>query len=312
MGGERIRPQCRVQPTGTRLEVPVLGDSSEVVPVGATILATTFTTTAIATVPTINASAPIAITTTNVSEVAVVDAGPEGRLVPQKRERRTRSAAAAAAAAGRHCRTARAAAGGGASALTQIDDAGVLIGAPHQGSLVTQIGMEATAPAALQRPQLAAGGVLRCVSDLELAVSHLRRRDPKLVPLIDAHGLPYPLLASTATTAAATTAAATTAAATTTSTASKALSAAGSYEDPSLGCGKGTGRVRHSSVGGCGSTDIITPLHAANVPSGGSAATAAVSGGSSGGGPWDGTSGGGGSGGGRNGGSVFSALARSV
>ncbi|GLI65176.1 hypothetical protein VaNZ11_008639 [Volvox africanus] len=260
MGGERIRPQCTVQPTGAGPQVPdaaVLGESSEVAPAGAaTTMAATLTTTAIATAPTptTTVTTPIVITTTNVLASAGEDASPPGRLVPQKRQHWTRSEAASASdAAGRHCRTARAVAGGGASVLTQIDNAGALIGAPHKGSVVTQIDNAATAPATLQRPLLAAGSVLRCVSDLELAVSHLRRRDPKLVPLIDAHGLPYSLVASTATFAAAAAPAAAT-----TSTTSKALTAADSYEDPSLGCGKGSGGVRHSSSGGCGSTHVIS------------------------------------------------------
>ncbi|GIM01496.1 hypothetical protein Vretimale_6295 [Volvox reticuliferus] len=197
------------------------------------------------------------------------------------------------------------AAEGDTSALTPNGSTVALIGAQHQGSVVTQIGAAATGPPAVQPSQLAAtatataataaaASVLRCVSDLELAVSHLRTRDAKLLPLIEAHGLPYPLVASTATPTAATAAT------------GKAAAAAEGHEDHSLGCGKGRGDVRHPSAADCGgSADAVATLPAAGVAPGGETATVAPSGssGSSAGGPWDGT---------RGGGSVFAALARSV
>ncbi|GIL87901.1 hypothetical protein Vretifemale_15944 [Volvox reticuliferus] len=178
------------------------------------------------------------------------------------------------------------AAEGDTSALTPNGSTVALIGAQHQGSVVTQIGAAATGPPAVQPSQLAAtatataataaaASVLRCVSDLELAVSHLRTRD-----------------ATTPTAATAAT--------------GKAAAAAEGHEDHSLGCGKGRGDVRHPSAADCGgSADAVATLPAAGVAPGGETATVAPSGssGSSAGGPWDGT---------RGGGSVFAALARSV
>ncbi|PNH04019.1 DNA-3-methyladenine glycosylase 1 [Tetrabaena socialis] len=71
--------------------------------------------------------------------------------------------------------------------------------------------------------------VLRCAADLAAAVAHLRARDPRLAPLIEAHGLPLSLVTvARAAAAAATTVAAAPASATAAAVAAAAVSAVAS------------------------------------------------------------------------------------
>ncbi|KAG2423825.1 hypothetical protein HXX76_014985 [Chlamydomonas incerta] len=103
----------------------------------------------------------------------------------------------AAAGAGPAAEAAAPGAAAAATAATVSAAAGaVAVTAVAGAAAAATAGAAAAAAGAAAAAAPPGPAVLRSVSDLEAAVAHLRRVDPRLEPLIAAHGLPRPLIAA--------------------------------------------------------------------------------------------------------------------